>query len=66
MNNITFVISPIDEAVETILDLIKLNFNKSDEDEYIENELHKIFDELKEDLWVMIEYPYVDKIYRDS
>ncbi|MDI9256516.1 cysteine peptidase family C39 domain-containing protein [Flavobacterium sedimenticola] len=66
MNNITFVISPLEEAVDSILELIDDNFNKKDDDNFIEQELYKIFDELKEDLWVIIEYPYVDKIYRDS
>ena len=66
MNNITFVISPLEESVDSILELIKDNFNKTDDDNFIEQELYKIFDELKDDLWVIIEYPYVDKIYRDS
>lgn len=66
MNNITFVITPLEEAVGSILELIENNFNKKDDDNFIEKELYKIFDNLKEDLWVIIEYPYVDKIYRDS
>jgi hypothetical protein len=66
MNNITLVISPIDDAVDSIIELIETNFNKTDEDQSITNEIYNIFDELKDDIWVLIEYPYVDKIYRDS
>ncbi|KIA96018.1 hypothetical protein OA88_21775 [Flavobacterium sp. JRM] len=66
MNNITLVISPIDDAVDSIIELIEKNFNKTDEDESIANEISNVFDELKDDIWVLIEFPYVDKIYRDS
>ena len=66
MNNITFIIAPIEEAVDEILILIKDHFKKTDDGQTIEDELFTIINVLKQDLWVIIEHPYVDKIYRDS
>ena len=66
MSSIQLTIAPVDEAVDEILAFIQEFYQREDFDLSIENELYKVFDELKEDLWVVIEYPYVDKVYRDS
>jgi Papain-like cysteine protease AvrRpt2 len=66
MSSIKLTIAPIEETVDEILDFIEEFYQREDYDLEIENELHKLFDELKEDLWTLIEYPYVDKVYRDS
>ena len=66
MSSIQFSITIIDEAVDEIKTYILDNYKKQDIDLTIENELYKVFDKLDEDLWVAIEYPYVDKVYRDS
>jgi len=59
-------IAPIEETVDEILEFIREFYQRMDSGLDIENELYKLFDELKEDLWTLIEYPYVDKVYRDS
>lgn len=68
--SIEIEISPIDEAVEAILEKIYVFFLKDVDDKFvspeIETEIAKLIDELKEDLYCVIEYPYVDKVYRDS
>lgn len=68
--SIEIEISPIDEAVEAILEKINDFFLKDVDDKFvspeIETEIAKLIDELKEDLFCVIEYPYVDKVYRDS
>lgn len=68
--SIEIEISPIDEAVEAILEKINDFFLKDVDDKFvspeIETEIGKLIDELKEDLFCVIEYPYVDKVYRDS
>ncbi|ATP56508.1 hypothetical protein CPT03_08490 [Pedobacter ginsengisoli] len=57
---------PMDDAVEAILSFIKLAYDRDDDGLELSNALHGIFDELKDDLCVLIEYPYVDKVFRDS
>lgn len=68
--SIEIEISPIDEAVEAILETVNDFFLKDVDDKFIspeiETEIAKLIDELKEDLFCVIEYPYVDKVYRDS
>lgn len=68
--SIEIEISPIDEAVEAILEKINDFFLKHVDDKFvspeIESEIAKLIDELREDLFCVIEYPYVDKVYRDS
>jgi hypothetical protein len=66
MSSIQLTIVPIDDAVDEILVFIRDNYARAETDLNIETELYKVFDELREDLWVLIEYPYVDKVYRDS
>jgi hypothetical protein len=66
MSSIQFSITQINEAVNTVKDFIFKFYKKEDIDLSIESVLYQVFDELKDDLWVAIEYPYVDKVYRDS
>ncbi|MBL0316340.1 MAG: hypothetical protein IPP69_11380 [Flavobacteriales bacterium] len=67
---IDVIISPIDEAVEAIIECIKEAFLKDLDKQFIppeiESRLADYVDELKDDLFCLIEYPYVDKVYRDS
>ena len=51
-------IAPIEETVDEILEFIREFYQRMDSGLDIENELYKLFDELKEDLWTLIEYPY--------
>jgi hypothetical protein len=68
--SIEIEISPIDEAVEAILEKIDDFFLTDVDDKFvspeIENEIARLIDELRDDLFCVIEYPYVDKVYRDS
>lgn len=68
--SIEFEISPIDEALDAIIEKIKECFLKDVADEFIspfiETDIARLLDELKEELYCVIEYPYVDKVYRDS
>lgn len=68
--NIEIEISPIDEALEAIIEKIKECFLGGLADQfispYIETDIAKLIEELREDLSCVIEYPYVDKVYRDS
>lgn len=70
ITSIEIEISPIDEAVEAIIEKIKGFFLKDVADEFIspfiESAVANLIDELREDLYCVIEYPYVDKVYRDS
>lgn len=62
--------SPIEEAVDAIKESIKEYFFKGLEDDYfpieIENEVENYLSEMKDGLACIIEYPYVDKVYRNS
>jgi len=63
-------ITPIKEALDAILETITDFFLKDLEDKFIplqiKTDLENYFSELKEDLFCVIEYPYVDKVFRDS
>ena len=67
--NIELEIVPIEDSVDVIFEYIKRYFlNGLDEnfvDPQIEVDLAKYIDDLREDLYCIIEYPYVDKVYRD-
>jgi len=70
-NFIDFEIAPIEETTEAILDLFdKIIFNDEAKESYIidiENNLSTFLNvEMRDDLYCLIEYPYVDKLYRDS
>jgi|SRR6218665_1635376 len=70
MHNIEFEITPIEEAGDAILESIKKYFLKDLDNDFIalqiEADIGNYLDGLKEGLYCLIEYPYVDKVYRDS
>ncbi len=63
---ISNTICTIDDASKTILDLIKEKYGYSGVSTDIETHLNDFLDNLKDDLYLMIEFPYVDKVYRNS
>lgn len=66
MNLIQYSIVDIEDAIDEIKTFIKREYSKKHVEVEAENLLTRYFDDLKEDLSVFIEYPYVDKMYRDS
>ncbi|MCP4130172.1 MAG: hypothetical protein GY754_04240, partial [bacterium] len=57
----------INELIDTFKLLIPQIFKLSiEEQEFIEFSLYDHFNELKDTLWLYLEYPYVDKVYRNS
>lgn len=67
MNFITHHFVSIRDANNEILDLIKSNYHLDGElDTIIRDNLTDYFRQLKKEISVFIEYPYVDKVYRDS
>lgn len=69
-NNIEFEIAPGSEAIPAISEAILEFFLDYKEQAYtvddLENELDQYFSVFKENLYYLIEYPYVDKVYRNS
>ncbi|MFL0102038.1 hypothetical protein [Tenacibaculum maritimum] len=70
-NYIGFEIAPLEETTEAIMDLFEKEiFYKEVKESYIidiENQLETFLTEdLSEGMYCLIEYPYVDKLYRDS
>lgn len=66
MSLIQYSIVKIEDAVDEILSLIAEAYGKENADIELETTLADVFDEMKDGLSVFIEYPYVDKVYRDS
>ena len=70
INNIELEIAPIDEAITAILDAIgRIFLNHKEAQPYntdLEKDVASYLEPLREDLYCLIEYPYVDKVYRDS
>ncbi len=70
LSNIEFIFSPIDEVTAAILDSIREHFLKERDDGFIDPQIEvfisEYIDEFKDDLYCLLEYPYVDKVYRDS
>jgi len=70
VKNIDFEITPINEADAAIVEAIGTFFLGQSEAEEIDNDIeNQICDYLeafREDIYCVIEYPYVDKFYRDS
>ncbi len=69
--NIQFEIAPIDELTDALMDIFsEFIFSDEDKDSYsidVETQLAEFIEEyLVEDLYCLIEFPYVDKVYRDS
>lgn len=66
-NNIDFEITPIDEATDAIIEFIKDHFFNGTNTIDIETEISGFLTEhLKKELYCLIEFPYVDKVFRDS
>ncbi len=70
VTNIEFEIAPIEEVPEAILDIISKFFLYQEKTEPLGDDIVNMIDGylevFKEDLYCLIEYPYVDKVYRDS
>jgi len=70
MNNIEVEFTPITEATEVIKELVYKNYLQAVDEELIdtqiETDIANYLNELREDIFCVIEYPYVDKVYRDS
>ncbi len=70
ISDIHIEITPLDEAVDAILEATFTFFLQDTSEEFInpliETNIAKIVDELNENIYCFIEYPYVDKVYRDS
>ncbi|MEY3498733.1 MAG: hypothetical protein RL308_402 [Bacteroidota bacterium] len=70
ISDIHIEITPIEEAVDAILEATVTFFLQDTPEEFIhpllETNIAKIVDELNENIYCFIEYPYVDKVYRDS
>jgi len=64
MSLIQCMISTKEDCVDDILDLIKEVYKKQDVD--VENNIANLIEPLKDELFFCIEYPYVDKFYRDT
>jgi len=67
MQFITNAFTNLSKATDTIISFISFNFPVDKKfHSKIKNNIHDFFKPLKKDLNVFIEYPYVDKVYRDS
>lgn len=68
--NIEIEIAPITEAVDAIKEKVRDYFAHDVSDELmsplVETEIAGLVEELNENIYCVIEYPYVDKVYRDS
>jgi hypothetical protein len=66
--SISVVIVPISDLPKILQNILKDNLNFSEK--YLTGLIIKFQNEhlrnLHDDLWVLIEYPYIDKVYRDS
>lgn len=69
-NTIDIEIAPYEEGIDALIDYIRKYFINGDTADFLltdlENEVSRLLDELRDDLYLVIEYPYVDKFYRDS
>jgi len=66
MSFIDFTIVEIKDLEDAILEYIKDNYKKESLELDAQSQLTNYINELDDDLYCMIEYPYVDKMYRDS
>ncbi|HVS98195.1 MAG TPA: papain-like cysteine protease family protein [Puia sp.] len=64
MSFIEYFICPLADAIDNTVGLIEEVYEKRDQE--IESNLAGCLDFLKDELHCLIEYPYVDRIYRDS
>jgi hypothetical protein len=55
------------ELIDKLSELIKICFRSQVTDSsIIGKSLHKYFDDFRDDIYCYLEYPYVDRVYRDS
>lgn len=66
MSVIQFSIVKIEDAVDEIRSIVADAYGKENSVNDLEITLSDVFDEMKEGLSAFIEYPYVDRVYRDS
>jgi hypothetical protein len=59
MSRLTTWIDPVEDAVPAVLGFIKSAYEKDDDGLELTNKLDRLFDDLKEDLYTLMEYPYV-------
>ncbi|MCB9231885.1 MAG: hypothetical protein H6581_09495 [Bacteroidia bacterium] len=68
--NIEFEICPIDEACDAISETINRHFLKdvleSFRDPEMESKIDQYLEPIRDDIYCVIEFPYVDKVFRDS
>ena len=66
MSLIQLSIVPIEDLIDELISFIDDVYNTPNSAIEIENTIADITEGMDEGLWVLIEYPYVDKVYRDS
>lgn len=70
MDHIEFVICEVDEVIEVAIDFVEKHFcpGTSVVETYpeIETELASFMSEIQDTSWCLIEFPYVDRVFRDS
>jgi hypothetical protein len=66
MSQIQFTITNKDDCVDDILALIKEVYNKKDVDLEVESDIVNLIEPLKDEIFFCIEFPYVDRFYRDT
>lgn len=66
--NITRIISTKPELRNEIISLLETRFNLAHHiaERNYDDSLSKNFDQLIDSIWILIETPYIDKVYRDS
>lgn len=67
MELITSSICPKRDLIDTLQQMVHEKFNPSLKNQFgIASSLHHYFDDFRDDLYCYMEYPYVDRMYRDS
>jgi hypothetical protein len=64
MSFLEYAIAPLEDAVDEIMSMLNRLYGQIDP--AIETDLADFFDLLQDKLFCFIEYPYVDRIYRDT
>lgn len=67
MKKIEIILSKVTSGVDLLVEILKTEFSISEEDAKRSANFHKpYFDALKDNCWLIAEFPYVDRVYRDS
>ncbi|MES2515886.1 MAG: papain-like cysteine protease family protein [Bacteroidota bacterium] len=67
LSNIEYVISSSEDIEEILVESVRDYFlREASEDPDMEKTIGEFLDGFREDLYFVVEYPYVDKVYRDS